>query len=256
MKMIQSLYVSAVVALITGCGGGSGDTAIVSQTLPDTTQTLPDTTQILSGKVVSIADGDTITVLDKDNNEHKIRLSCIDAPEKGQDFGTRSKDELASIIAGAEVSVEYTERDQYGRILGYVNNGSTLSNLEQVKRGMAWVYREYCDKCEYYDAEVFARNNFLGIWSQPNPIPPWEWRRDENGSQTKDWTYLYSDTCSISTPKIGNNTPDSGDGYSCGSKRFCTEMGSCDEAMYYFQDCDLNTLDGDNDGVPCESLCG
>jgi len=246
MKIMHTLYIAMAAMIITACGGGSGGGGI-----PSSPQVPQDTTQTLFGKVVSIADGDTITVLDADNTEHKIRLSCIDAPERGQDFGTRSKDELASMVAGSNVTVEYTEKDKYERILGDVNNGSILSNLEQVKRGMAWVYRKYCDKCDYYDAEVYARNNMLGIWSQPNPIPPWEWRKDEEGSKTKDWTYLYNDTCSVDTPP--NN---GGDGYTCGSKRYCTEMNSCDEAMYYFETCNLDRLDGDNDGIPCESLCG
>ncbi len=281
-KVTTILLVGLATLAITACGSNGGGDTSSPQAPPNTNgggdtsspQPPQDITQTLSsGKVVSIADGDTITVLDKDHTEHKIRLSCIDAPERGQDFGTRSKDELASMIAGETVTIEYTEKDKYGRILGYVNNGSTLSNLEQVKRGMAWVYRKYCDKCEYYDAEVYARNNMLGIWSQPNPIPPWEWRRDKEDSETKDWTYLYSDTCSIGTsPGDGTvNPPNSGDdgyngtvnppsnesdGYSCGSKKYCTQMYSCDEAMYYFETCNLYRLDGDNDGIPCESLCG
>jgi len=113
---------------------------------------------------------------------------------------------------------------------------------------MAWVYRQYCKKCEYIEAEKYARENKLGIWSQPNPIPPWEFRRDSKTSKGKDWTHLYTDSCTASQIESNN-------GYSCGNKKYCTQMDSCDEAYYYYKNCSLKKLDRDSDGVPCESLC-
>ncbi len=117
---------------------------------------------------------------------------------------------------------------------------------------MAWVYREYCNECAYYDAEKYARNNNLGIWAQSNPTPPWEFRKDEDGSQGKDYSHLYNDTC-VRNDTCGEDYND--DEYVCGKKRYCTEMNSCEEVMYYYETCNLTSLDRDNDGIPCESLC-
>jgi len=207
----------------------------------------------ISGKVISIADGDTLTILDNQKVSHKIRLNCIDTPESNQDFGTRAKKELNALVGGKNITVEYTEKDKYGRILGTIENGSQLINLEQVKRGMAWVYRKYCNNCEYFEAEKQARANMLGVWSQPNPVPPWEFRKDPTGAKDKDWTYLYQDTCTAHQTPVSNGH--NNDGYSCGTKRYCTQMNSCDEAFFYYETCGVKRLDGDHDGVPCESLC-
>ena len=97
----------------------------------------------LSGRVVRIADGDTITVLDASNTQHRIRLQGIDAPESKQDFGTQSKKKLSGLIFGKDVEVVYEKTDQYGRLLGKVLLDGKDINLEQVRSGMAWHYKEY-----------------------------------------------------------------------------------------------------------------
>ncbi|MDB5344313.1 MAG: nucH [Schlesneria sp.] len=131
----------------------------------------------LRGKVVSIADGDTITILDPDKVQHKIRLQGIDAPEKKQAFGTKSKELLTEKIAGHQVVIEWKEKDRYGRILGEVMLGRRHINLEMVQEGMAWHYVQYSKSKELERAELQARQARRGLWADKDPIPPWEFRK-------------------------------------------------------------------------------
>lgn len=137
----------------------------------------------IAGKVVGIADGDTVTVLDADRMQHKIRLQGIDAPEKAQPFGQRSKEALSALVFGKQVRVEWNKRDRYGRTVGKVVVNGTDANLEQVKSGLAWWYRKYsseqsaADRSAYEAAEASARAARRGLWRDAEPVPPWEWRR-------------------------------------------------------------------------------
>lgn len=136
----------------------------------------------LQGKVVGISDGDTITLLDANNREYKIRLAGIDAPEKSQAFGTRSKQHLSDLVFGKSVVVDWNKTDKYGRTIGKVLVSGQNANLNQVKAGMAWHYKEYekeqsaVDRDEYSKAEAMAHTQRLGLWSDPHPIPPWDFR--------------------------------------------------------------------------------
>ena len=146
----------------------------------------------VTGKVVAVTDGDTIKVLDANNTQYKVRLTGIDAPERGQPYGTKSRDTLASMVAGKEVTVESTKNDRYGRILGKVwvqpadcpTCGKTLDeNHAQLLYGMAWWYRYYAkeqppeDRGRYESAEDEARKRKLGLWADPNPTNPYDWRK-------------------------------------------------------------------------------
>ena len=143
------------------------------------------TEQTLSGLVVRIADGDTITVLDSSNTQHRIRLQGIDAPESHQDFGTQSKKNLSGMIFGKQVTVIYEKTDQYGRLVGKVLLDGRDINLEQIRSGMAWHYKEYEreqtdeDRGLYARAENEARSARRGLWIDPNPVEPAEFRREE-----------------------------------------------------------------------------
>lgn len=96
------------------------------------------------GKVVSISDGDTITVLDANKTQHKIRLFGVDCPESHQDFGQKAKDFTAGMVFGKDVSVKVMDTDRYGRTVGIVNVNATSLNEELLKNGMAWYYAQYC----------------------------------------------------------------------------------------------------------------
>ena len=137
----------------------------------------------LEGKVVGVADGDTITVLEANNTQHKIRLQGIDAPEKAQAFGQKSKQSLHQLIHNKQVSVEFQKKDKYGRIVGKVLHEGTDVCLEQIKLGMAWHYKQYTseqskeDRETYAQAELRAQSQKIGLWKDTNAIPPWEFRK-------------------------------------------------------------------------------
>lgn len=139
--------------------------------------------ETLTGRVVAIADGDTLTVLDQQRGIHKIRLIGIDAPEKAQPFGAVSKQHLAELVFQRDVQVLWEKKDRYGRTLGKVLlNGADVS-LRQVTDGMAWWYRHYArdqeanDQGRYSEAEARAQRGRIGLWSMESPMAPWEWRR-------------------------------------------------------------------------------
>lgn len=139
------------------------------------------------GRVVSVSDGDTITVLDRDYREHKIRLNGIDAPEASQDFGQVSRMNLAKMVFGREVLVLQLSTDKYERGLARVVFDRTDANLEQVRAGLAWFYRAYERELpEWYRealdlAEREARAARRGLWQTRSPQPPWEFRVKKRG---------------------------------------------------------------------------
>jgi micrococcal nuclease len=146
-----------------------------------------NTDDAIIGKVVSVADGDTITVLEN-NTQHRIRLYGIDSPEKRQDFSNRAKQFMADLVFQKQVRVVKQDVDRYGRIVGLVYTGNVSVNEELVKNGLAWVYLYYCKipVCEDWLAlESQARAGKLGLWSHPDPVPPWEYRRKESRRQRK-----------------------------------------------------------------------
>jgi endonuclease YncB( thermonuclease family) len=138
--------------------------------------------ETINGRVVGVADGDTVTVLDPANRQHKIRLAGIDAPEKAQPFGQRSKASLSNMVFGRQVIAECGKMDRYRREVCKIIVNGVDANLEQVKAGMAWWYRKYAkeqqaeDRAAYEKAEAEAQAGRRGLWSDPKPMPPWEWR--------------------------------------------------------------------------------
>lgn len=136
----------------------------------------------LTGRVVGIADGDTLTLLDATNTQHKIRLSGIDSPEKGQPFGQACKKSLSDLAYDRAVAIESSKLDRYGRVIGKVLVNGQDVNLEQVRRGCGWHYKKYQneqildDRLSYNSAEESARASRVGLWADNEPMPPWDWR--------------------------------------------------------------------------------
>ena len=144
---------------------------------------LPSHAQTLYGKVVGITDGDTVKVLDGSNQEHKIRLAGIDAPERKQPFGQRAKQYLSDLVYGKNVEVEWHKQDRYKRLVGKIIIRGRDANLEMVKAGLAWHYKKYQSEQSYEDrrvyaqADVEARERRRGLWADSQPLEPWEWRK-------------------------------------------------------------------------------
>ncbi len=145
--------------------------------------------ETISGRVVGVADGDTLTVLDGSKQQHKIRLDGIDAPEKAQPFGQRSKQSLSDLAYNRHVQVETHKSDRYGRVVGKVLLDGTDLNLVQINRGLAWHYKVYAheqtreDRARYAAAEEVARSERRGLWRDAEPTPPWDWRKNAKGSK-------------------------------------------------------------------------
>src|SRR5215510_9937312 len=129
-----------------------------------------------TGKVVRVSDGDTLTVL-VDRKQISVRLLEIDAPEKKQAFGQRSRESLAQMCAAQVATVNASSRDKYGRVLGRVQCQGLDANAEQVRRGMAWVFDRYVTDRSLYALQNEARAAHVGLWADKHPTAPWDWRK-------------------------------------------------------------------------------
>lgn len=149
--------------------------------------------ETITGKVVGVSDGDTITVLDAERTQYKIRVAGIDAPEKAQPFGQRAKSSMSELVFGKDVEVVAGKHDRYGRTIGKVLVADPScrtttcpktvdAGYELITMGLAWWYRKYAreqsgnDAQRYEQAEQDAQARRVGLWGDPQPTPPWEWR--------------------------------------------------------------------------------
>lgn len=129
--------------------------------------------------IISITDGDTLTALTAKHQQIKVRLYGIDAPEKKQPWGQRSRESLAQLCFDKDADLDVSGHDRYGRTVAVVTCADVNANEVQIGRGMAWVYPQYCKRgfCqEWRFLEGMARENHFGLWADPDPVAPWEWR--------------------------------------------------------------------------------
>lgn len=131
----------------------------------------------LTGRVVGVSDGDTLTLLVEGVRQVKVRLAEIDAPEKRQPWGEASKRSLAELCYDVEAAVMVIDVDRYGRAVGRVTCRGTDANREQLARGMAWRYVKYARDPTLAPVEGEAREQRRGLWTDEAPVAPWEWRR-------------------------------------------------------------------------------
>ena len=205
-------------------------------------------------KVIAVLDGDTVLVLREgggtavgnpsashlrgtrgDNGLVKIRMAEIDAPEKDQEYGRASRQSLSELALKKLVHVNSQAVDNYGRLVAHLVVDGRSVNEEQVRRGMAWEYSNYHSNKVYIALQGEAQQARRGLWAQANNTPPWQWRKTHTIVQSPQHAAAH--------------------GYSCGSKRHCAQMSSCDEAIFYLTHCGVKLLDKNGNGVPCESLC-
>lgn len=134
----------------------------------------------IKGKVIKVADGDTITILEENGDKTRIRFYGIDAPEKKQDYGIKSLNILKKLIDKKEVEIEIKNKDQYGRIVGVVYYDKININLYMLETGNAWWYKQYSKhNIEFKIAEEKAKSEKIGLWKEKNPTPPWIYRKEK-----------------------------------------------------------------------------
>ncbi len=205
-----------------------------------------------TGKVVGISDGDTLTLLVPDGasfKQIKVRLGEIDTPERKQPYGTRAQQTLSELAFNQQARVVVQDTDRYGRTVGRVYVGSVDVNAELVKQGAAWAYRQYLKDQSLLALEAEAKAAKRGLWGLPEAerCPPWDWRK--NACPTS------ASAPAPAAPAASAPKPAASGGFTCAGKRRCGEMTSCEEAKFYLTQCGVRSLDGDKDGVPCETLC-
>lgn len=246
---------------------------------------------VIIAKGVRVIDGDTLEVIPTEGASERIRLLGIDAPESNQAHGAYSTQTLQQCVNQGQVSVEWFEQDRYQRLLGKVRANGVDCNLNQIKQGAAWHYKQYQnsqperDRFTYANAEVNARQQAMGLWANALVTAPWDYRRGRQNNYQFDNT-LYpvegskctlngrrtAEHSSSSNTQTSSNqrtsqpnallsapvvVPSNGaNSLDCGSmiKKTCSQMSSCEEAKWQLA-CGNTRLDGDKDGVPCESIC-
>ena len=185
-KLIRFVTLLLSLAVLAWLNDSPSESAAASASQPQAVvQQTASQANLLVGRVVAVADGDTVTVLDAEKKQHRIRLVGIDAPESKQAFGQKSKDQLARWVHGQEVRVEHTKTDRYNRILGKVWMGDRDINLAMIEAGMAWYYKQFSrdlsptDRALYAQAEEAARQQRQGLWTDAHPQAPWDFRRQQ-----------------------------------------------------------------------------
>lgn len=194
---------------------------------------------VLVGTAKRVIDGDTIKVV-LDSGQITVRLASIDAPEHNQPFGKQATAELRDLVDGQTVELSPQSQDRYHRLVAIVYVNGVNANAELVRRGAAWAYDQYLTDRSFPAVEEEARREKRGLWASQNAVAPWEFRHREKQVDKGDGP---DEDAPPKTP------------FECGTKHTCPEMVSCNEAQFFFKQCSARSLDGDDDGVPCEALC-
>ena len=204
-----------------------------------------DTNEKISCKVVGITDGDTLTCLHK-RTQLKVRLLYIDAPESAQPYGNKAKQALANLVFKQRVTLHSDGYDRYQRILAVVYDGQARNiNLQLVKKGMAWAYRE--TQPIYENAMLKAKQEKQGLWQDKSPINPAEWRKAQSSDKRSDSGWNWQ--------TIWKNRPlAKASAIDCSKTLHCNDFSDYRSAKRYFDQCGSKTMDGNHDGIPCNKL--
>ena len=232
----------------------------------------------LNARVIAVLDGDTVMVLRNSGRPVKVRLADIDAPEKEQPGGIASKKSLTELVLHKQVSMSTQATDIYGRLVAHLTVDGRSVNEEQLRRGMAWAaagwrqsrraptggvksaqpkvggglptfgvplageYSNYHSNKTYIELQSEAQQAKRGLWAGAEIMEPAQWRK------------LHATEAPASPSHTISSALAAAD-YICGSKHHCSQMLSCDEAYFYLSHCGEKSLDRNEDGVPCKSLC-
>ena len=209
---------------------------------------IPSLCHAWSGKVIHVADGDTITVM-KSGKKVKVRLYGIDTPETKQWYGQNAKIFTSSQVMGKTVDVETMATDRYGRTVGLVSVEDLILNRHLVEYGYAWVYHRYCKKpfcADWTEMEAEAKAAKRGLWKNPKSIPPWEYRRSKRCKSTG--------TRAKQPVGSGSGCDCSGNLYNCSDFKTQRQAQACYDQCRGLKGRDIHKLDRDGDGTVCESL--
>jgi endonuclease YncB( thermonuclease family) len=191
--MLAFVFLSPAQAWMKSLEQAPTVTAVINQArdaVSDVVQKPGRGAESFEGRVVGVADGDTITVLDAYKAQVKIRLLGIDAPEKAQPYGSKAKQKLSSLVFGQRVQCQCTGTDRYGRSLCKVIVDGVDANRSMVASGFAWHNKPFArsqasaDREAYTDAHDQARAARKGLWADENPSPPWDFRRTERQARS------------------------------------------------------------------------
>ena len=203
--------------------------------------------------MIGVTDGDTIRVLAAGNEQIIIRLAEIDAPERSQPWGARSRQILSETVGGREVTIEKSDEDRWGRTVARIRVNGEDVNRQMVAAGAAWAFRRYLTDQSLIAVEEGAKRQGRGLWSMPanQTVAPWEWRQGVRAASARpEATTAGARSLVSAPPALSAGT------FSCGQKTRCAQMNTCAEANFYLRQCGLQTIEGDHDGEPCEALCG
>ena len=209
-------------------------------------------------QVVRVKDGDSL-VIDSGGRQVDVRLADIDAPEYRQPRGDEARTVLQSLVEGRDVQLKLVGGDAYRRIVAHVSVDGVDVNAEMVRRGLAWVRRGYQPAPFLVQQEDEARAAQRGLWGDANSTPPWVWRREQRrgGNAARPATRAGTATATPAAPRTRTSVAQATvPQVRCGTKRFCRDMRTCGEALAFLRQCGVASMDGDEDGVPCEKdLC-
>lgn len=257
------VQIQRVLVLVVGlCAASVGLASCDRKSLPPNSpaqvaddRPIASPTLVFTGRVIAITDGDTIKVLVNGREQRTVRFAEIDAPEKSQPWGNRSRQALSALVYGRNVEVRQADTDRYGRTVAHVLVDGRDINREMVASGAAWAFRRYLVDQSLIGVEAAARQQRLGLWSMPpnEIVAPWEWRRGVRAVSPGG-----GNNAVPAPPRALLSTPGASraEGFICGAKTRCSQMSSCAEARAYLTECQVSSLDGNSDGEPCEQLCG
>jgi len=220
----------------------------------------------LTGRVASVADGDTLTLETPTGAHVRIRLTEVDAPEAGQPGGDAARRQLETLVQGRQVRIATAGTDRYGRTLGRVHSGPLDVNAELVRRGAAWAFTRYQTDPAFPRLEAEARADRRGLWAEGAAVAPWDWRAGAARADLAQTIPAPARTVTLSRQAAGAPAParsraptrvaatGSAAFGPCGAKTRCSQMTSCAEARWYLRQCRA-PIDGDGDGRPCETMC-